>query len=114
MSEDAWPTHVALRSPFNHNSKAAACEPHLKPSVSPETIQQIANAMDHIPDPPPSQESQCQQMLSDMPDIPEADQNFQKPEGELQKLLKAGYKPLDNIDGQWKETSEGTGKLILE
>lgn len=114
MSEDAWPTHIALRSPFNHNTKAAACEPHLKPSVSPETIQQIANEMDRIPDPPPPQESQCQQILHNMPDIPESDHNFQKPEGELQKLLKAGHKPLDKVNGQWKETSEGAGKLILE
>lgn len=126
---DNWPTRQTLKSPYGHGSKAAAFEPHLKPSVSPVIIQQIANQMGKISEVSTSINSKCQQMLSRMPEIPEMDQPKLSDNGvyleepssdipthnmELEKLFKSGYKPLDKLNGKWTETSSGDKKLLLE
>jgi hypothetical protein len=138
--DDKWPERPTLRSPFNNNVKCAGVgiESHLKPDASPVVIQQIANAMGgSSSNSPRDQGEQCSQMLATMPEFPEMDpprpaeplymaqphgllgqedvQNVQNSSNdELTKLFKSGYRPIDKIDGQWTETSEGNGKLIVE
>lgn len=131
MNKDAWPSHQELRSPYNHNSKAAMAEPHLKPSVSPETISQIANQMDRPSPVPQSNDEACQRMLSGMPDFPEmqspqpaknmylGSEDSQETNRELNKLLNHGYRPLEKNNGEWSETEvpgsdSNNKKLLLE
>jgi len=132
MSEDAWPSRQTLKSPYNHNTKAAVSQPHLKPPASPETIQQIANEMDKAKPVPQSVDSQCQQKLSTMPDFPEmdppqpAENAYLDGSGEasgdnkeLNKLLGSGYRPLTKNNGEWSEedmpeSDSDNKKLLLE
>lgn len=129
--DDAWPTRKTVLSLFNHNTKAAIAQPHLKPSASSQTIQQIANEMGKSQQPPSMPgELECQQKLAGMPDFPEmdppqpAENMYLDGSGddsgnnrELNKLLNAGYRPLDKVDGEWSETAPTNSdneKLLLE
>jgi hypothetical protein len=120
-----------MGSPYNHNTKAAAAEPHLRPVVSQKTINQIANQMDNAKPIPKSQNELCQGMLSGMPEIgsfgqPEPAQNayldgsgnISDTNKELNKLLNVGYRPLEKNGGKWseKETTQSSdhNKLLLE
>jgi hypothetical protein len=129
METDAWPTRNTLRSPFNHNTKAAVGEPHLQPSVSSQTINQISNEMGKT-QPPPSQslDPQCQNILSKMLEFPEMDPPMPAEDAylngsgvnsgenrELNKLLSAGYQLLDKKDGEWSQADiPNNTKLLLE
>ena len=125
MNSDAWPDRQpTLKSPYNHNHKAAIANPHLQPDVSPQTIQNIASQMDKPvsvgSSVMPSVEN-CQLLLSGMPDlqdVPSDSCSGACPGGnrELEKLLTSGYRPLDKQDGRWSEIANphSDKKLLLE
>lgn len=122
---DAWPSRQTLKSPYNHNHKAAMVNTHLLPDVSPETIQKIANQMDKPQGGvQPISDQNCQLLLAGMPDLPDTfEASNSCPEDsasgnrELDKLLVLGYKPLGLSDGKWSEEtidSPPHKKLLLE
>jgi len=115
---ESWPTFQNLTTPFK---KAGQAVPGASgPPISPEVIQQIADSMDKLPPTPVGIGDKCQQLLSGMPEQnldhlqPGQQIKVDAPPSELEKLLKTGYRPLENIDGKWTETSTRSGKLILE
>jgi len=128
METDAWPARNTLRSPFNHNTKAAVGEPHFNPSVSSQTINQISNEMSKVAQSAPRNLDQCQNMLSGMPELPEMDPPMPAEDAyldgsgdipgknrELDKLLTAGYQILDKKDGEWSQADiPDNTKLLLE
>lgn len=128
--DDAWPSCQDLRSPFNHNKKAAVVNQQLQPPVSQSVINQIACHMGSSQSPAePSQPLgvRCQELLAVMPDFPKmespqlAKNNSDidsKENSELNKLLKSGYKILEKDNGEWSETDligvSDNKKLLLE
>jgi hypothetical protein len=110
MTPESWPQHSSLRSPFNKNQ--VACNVPDNP-VSPEDIQNVADAMDNsYSKPPVDLHDRCQQMLADMPEVKATETTpIEKPD-EYKKLMASGYKQLTKQDGTWSESS-GQQKIIL-
>ena len=116
---EAWPSFRNLTTPYK---KTCPVPDTSGPPISPEAIQQIADNMDKLPPTPVKVGDKCQQLLTSMPEQ-NLDHLQPTPDGqpikvdvpnELEKLFRAGYKPLEKYDGKWSEASTQSGKLILE
>lgn len=109
-----WPNFVNIKTPYN---KCQSVSGPVGSEVSQVEINKIAAEMDQQTSKKDASISdKCSELLEKMPTpniSNDGNTNIER-KSELEKLIASGYKPLEKVDGEWRESSTKNNKLILE